>query len=242
VTLDAVLGTESVVGASILLFNKVFLLDIGIRTRAIVGRNVGDMVADEQADHVLMGWKGSRSTREHIFGSNIDPVVENAPCEVTLVKLGATENPDTVEDVVALAGEGPHAPVAARHAAEFVSTTRSETSLTLLNVQRPDEEVDPRERGEEIIADVAERAGIEYVDYEPSVVVSEDVEATLLESVAAFDTVCVGATRSGSVSQALFGSIPETIGEEVDATVAMVRGPKETTRSVREGVIDRLNE
>jgi amino acid transporter/nucleotide-binding universal stress UspA family protein len=221
-------------------------LDIGIRTRAIVGRNVGDVVldvvADEQADHVLMGWKGSRSAREHILGSNIDPVVENAPCEVTLVKLGATERPDTVEDVVALAGEGPHAPVAARRAAEFVSTTRGETSLTLLNVQRPDEEVDPRERGEEIIADVAERAGIEYVDYEPSVVVSEDVEATLLESVAAFDTVCVGATRSGSVSQALFGSIPETIGEEVDATVAMVRGPKETTRSVREGVIDRLNE
>jgi nucleotide-binding universal stress UspA family protein len=89
---------------------------------------------------------------------------------------------------------------------------------------------------------VAERAGIEYVDHESRVVVSEGVEETLLESVEAFDTVCVGATRSGSVSQALFGSIPETIGEEIDATVAMVRGPKETTRSVREGVIDRLNE
>jgi nucleotide-binding universal stress UspA family protein len=83
---------------------------------------------------------------------------------------------------------------------------------------------------------------IEYVDYESRVVVSEDVEKTLLGSVGAFDTVCVGATRSGSVSQALFGSISETIGEEVDSTVAMVRGPKETTWSVREGIIDRLNE
>ncbi|WP_137285027.1 amino acid permease [Halorussus salinisoli] len=221
-------------------------LDIGIRTRAIVGRNVGDVVVDviddEQADHVLMGWKGSRSAREHILGSNIDRVVQDAPCEVTLVKLATTERDDTVEDVVALAGEGPHAPVAARRAAEFVSTTRGDASLTLLNVQQPDEESDPRERGEEVIADVAEQAGIEYVDYETSVIVSEDVEETLLESVAAFDTVCVGATRSGSVSRALFGSIPETIGEEVDSTVAMVRGRKETTRSVREGVIDRLNE
>jgi amino acid transporter/nucleotide-binding universal stress UspA family protein len=221
-------------------------LDIGIRTRAIVGRDVGDavldVVAEEDADHVMMGWKGSRSAREHVLGSNIDPIVENAPCEVTLAKLATTERADAVEDIVALAGEGPHAPVAARRAAEFVSTTPGEASLTLLNVQEPDDETDPRERGEQVIADVAERAGIEYVDYETSVVVNDAVEETLLESVAAFDTVCVGATRSGAVSKALFGSIPETIGEEVDATVAMVRGPRETTRSVREGVIDRLNE
>ncbi len=220
-------------------------LDIGIRTRAIVGRDVGDVVLnvvdEEEADHVLMGWRGSRSAREHILGSNIDPIVQNAPCEVTLVKLATTDRVDTVDDIVALAGEGPHAPVAARRGGEFVSTTRGDASLTLLNVQRPDEEIDPRERGEEVIADVAERAGIEYMDYETKVVVSDAVEETLLETVEEFDTVCVGATRSGSVSQALFGSIPETIGEEVDATVAMVRGPKETTRSVREGLIDRLN-
>ncbi|NHN61370.1 MULTISPECIES: amino acid permease [Halorussus] len=220
-------------------------LDIGIRTRAIVGRDVGDVVLDvideEQADHVLMGWKGSRSPREHILGSNIDQVVEHAPCEVTLVKLATTERVDTVEDVVALAGEGPHAPVAARRGAELVDTTRGKGSLTLLNAQRPDDEADPRDRGEAVIADVAEAAGIEYVDYESEVVVGDDVEELLLDAVAAYDTVCVGATRSGSVSQALFGSIPETIGEEVDATVAMVRGPRQTTRSVREGLVDRLN-
>ncbi|NEU57850.1 amino acid permease [Halorussus sp. MSC15.2] len=220
-------------------------LDIGLRTRAIVGRDVGDVVLDvveeERADHVLMGWKGSRSAREHILGSNIDQVVQHAPCEVTLAKLATTERQDVVRDVVALAGEGPHAPVAARRGAELVDTSPGEGSLTLLNAQRPDDEEDPRERGEAVIADVAERAGIEYVDYESEVVVGDDIEQTLLDAVAAYDTVCVGATRSGSVSQALFGSIPETIGERVDATVAMVRGPKETARSVREGVIDRLN-
>ena len=219
-------------------------LDIGIRTRAIVGRDVGDVVLnvveDEQADHVLMGWKGSRSAREHILGSNIDQVVTHAPCEVTLAKLATTERVDEIKDIVALAGEGPHAPIAARRAAELVATTHGGGTLTLLNAQRPDEE-NPRERGEEIIADVAERAGIEYMDYDTEVVVGEDIEKTLLDAVGRYDTVCVGATRSGSVTQALFGSIPETIGEEVDATVAMIRGPKETTRSIREGLIERLN-
>ena len=220
-------------------------LDIGIRTRAIVGRDVGDVILDviddEQADQVLMGWKGSRSTREHILGSNIDQVVQQAPCEVTLVKLATTERVDTVKDVVVLAGEGPHAPVAARRGAELVDTTRGEGSLTLLNVQRPDDEGEPQEQGEAVITDVAERAGIRYMDYESRVVIGDDIEETLLDTVAAYDTVCVGATRSSSVSQALFGSIPETIGEEIDATVAIVRGPKETPRSIREGLIDRLN-
>ncbi|UPV76715.1 amino acid permease (plasmid) [Halorussus limi] len=219
-------------------------LDIGIRTRAIVGRDVGDVVLDvvedERADHVLMGWKGSRSAREHILGSNIDQVVTHAPCEVSLVKLATTERVDELKDVVALVGEGPHAPIAAGRAAELVATTREEGALTLLNAQRPDDEDDPRERGEEIIAGVAEQAGIEYMDYDTEVVVGEDIEETLLAAVSEYDTVCVGATRSGSVSQALFGSIPETIGEEVDATVAMIRGPKETTRSVREGLIEYL--
>lgn len=71
-------------------------------------------------------------------------------------------------------------------------------------------------------------------------VVDEDIEL-LLDAVAAYDTVCVGATRSSSVLQALFESLLETVGEEVDATIAMVRGSKETTRSIREGLIDRLS-
>lgn len=220
-------------------------LDIGIRTRAIVGRDVGDVVLDviddEEADHVLMGWKGSRSAREHILGSNIDQVVQHAPCEVTLVKLSTTERVDTVEDVVALVGEGPHAPVAARRGAELVVTTQGEGSLTLLNAQRPDEDGDPYDEGAAVIADVAERAGIEYMDYDSDVVVGEDVEDALLDAVAGYDTVCVGATRSGSVSQALFGSIPESIGEKVDATVVLVRGPRETTRSIKQGLIERLS-
>jgi len=53
-------------------------LDVGIRTRAIVARSVGeavlDVIEDERADHVLLGWRGGRSPREHILGSTIDPV------------------------------------------------------------------------------------------------------------------------------------------------------------------------
>ena len=221
-------------------------LDIGLQTRAIVGRNAGsvilDVIEEENADHVLLGWQGTRSRREHVLGSTIDPVIGRAPCDATLVKLG-TEGGRGEGDIMVLAGRGPHAPIAARRASEFVAAA-DDASLTLLNVQSPetdtDDESSPTERGEAVIEELAERAGIQYMSYETEIRVAEDTEQTILEAAAEYDTICVGATRSGAISQAVFGSLPETIGEEVDKTVVMARGPEESAMSVREALLRRL--
>jgi APA family basic amino acid/polyamine antiporter len=100
-------------------------LDVGLRTRAIVGRSAGsailDVIEEEDADHVLLGWEGHRSTREHVLGATIDPVVGRASCEVTLVTLGPAGG-RAEGDLMVLAGEGPHAPVAGRRAGEFLES------------------------------------------------------------------------------------------------------------------------
>ena len=221
-------------------------LDVGLRTRAIVGRNAGsailDVIDEEAADHVLLGWKGTRSRREHVLGSTIDPVISRAPCDATLVKLGP-EDGRGEGDIMVLAGAGPHAPVAARRATEFATAAGGDTSLTLLNIQEPGDDEDglsPQERGQAVIEDLADRAGIEERQYNSRVEVAEDIEGTILDAASKYDTVCVGATRSGAVSQAVFGSLPETIGEQTDRTVVMARGPEESAMSVREAIVRRL--
>ena len=221
-------------------------LDIGLRTRAIVGRNAGaailDVIEEENADHVFLGWQGTRSRREHILGSTIDPVVARATCDATLVKLGPADGRGD-GDIMVLAGEGPHAPVAARRAAEFV-TAADDASLTLLNVQPPEAETDdstaPTERGEDVIADLVVRAGIEYLTYQTQVLVAEDTEQAIVDAAEEFDTVCVGATRSSAVSQAVFGSLPEKVGADVDSTVVIARGLEESPMSIREALTRRL--
>lgn len=85
-----------------------------------------------------------------------------------------------------LVGEGPHALVAARRAAEIVSASGGALSLTLFNVQEPlaadeDSELTPEERGENVIEELAKRAGIEYMNYTSHVEVVVDVEETILE-------------------------------------------------------------
>ncbi|MFC4438009.1 MULTISPECIES: amino acid permease [Natrialbaceae] len=219
-------------------------LDIPVRTRAIVGRNAGDSILsvleEERADHVLLGWSGERRRRDVLFGTTIDPLLERAPCEVTLVK-DPTVTPDRI---VTLAGEGPHAIASAKRAGE-IQRTFSGTTLTLLNVQpEPDDgesEIDPSAVGHETITDVATGAGLEEDEYDPRVIVSDDVRETLIDAVTEYDTICIGATGTSTVAQALYGSIPQTIVQESRGTVVMARGENRAPRTFRQALVQRLS-
>ncbi|MFU8868087.1 amino acid permease [Natronococcus sp.] len=224
-------------------------LDVAIRTRSIVGRNAGDSILavleEEEADHVLLGWSGERRRRDVLFGSTIDPLLERAPCDVTLIKDPA----DSPGEIVALAGTGPHAATSARRAGEL-RRAFADGTLTLLNVQpEPDgtdgepadeDPTDPEAIGRETIAAVAEDAGLEDEEYEPRVVVADDVTEAVVETAVEYRTVVVGATGTGTVAQALYGSIPQRIVERSDGTVVMARGEQRAPRTFRQALIQRL--
>ena len=78
------------------------------------------------------------------------------------------------------------------------------------------------------------------MSYNAEVKVAEDTEQAIIEAAKEYDTVCVGATRSGPISQAVFGSLPEKVGAGVDQTVVMARGPEESPMSVRQALLRRL--
>ncbi len=219
-------------------------LDLPVRTRAIVGRNAGDILlsvlGEEDADHVLLGWSGERKRRDILFGSTIDPLLEKAPCEVTLVK-DPSERPDSI---VTLAGGGPHAVSSAKRAGEL-NRAFAGTSLSLLNVQptadgESDDAVDPETVGAELIESLAADAGLNAEEYEQRVIVTDSVRETLIEAVTEYDTICVGATGTSTVAQALYGSIPQQIVEESDGTVLMARSENRAPRTFRQALVQRL--
>lgn len=147
-------------------------------------------------------------------------------------------------DIMVLAGEGPHTPVAARRAAELVAAGNDDAALTLLNVQSPETDSDTDAsstgRSEVVIEKLVERAGIEYMSYDTQITGAEDTEQAILKAAEEYDTICIGATRSGAISKAVFGSLPEKVGEEVDRTAVMVRGPEESPMSIRQALIRRI--
>jgi nucleotide-binding universal stress UspA family protein len=172
-----------------------------------------------------------------VFGPNLDSVVEKAPCELTLMTL----HDETIGSPVALAGPGPHSSVAARRAVDFA--TVDGTVPTLLNVQRPgagdgDTAV---ARGEAVIRDVAARAGLGSEDYEMEVVVDDDIEAAILETVNHYNTICVGLSERSEASRLMFGTIAERISQEATSNVGVVRGSDEDEGSVRKLIEDQLS-
>ncbi len=207
-------------------------LGVGLRTHAIVGRNVADailrVVRQEAADEVVMGWSGTRKRRDRVLGSNIDRIIEEAPCEVTLIRPGGAP----IGDVVGFIRQDPYADIVARKAWSLAATD-SAGSLTFVNVQPTGEAADidtVREAGRATIQEAVE--GIDVQDYEMEVVVSGDIGTEIARIAAEYDTICLGVSQPGSVERILSGAISESIGEKVDGTIVLVRGKEQVRRSV----------
>jgi amino acid transporter/nucleotide-binding universal stress UspA family protein len=216
---------------------------LGLRTRAFVGHSVGsavlNVIKEERAQHLVLGWSGKRKRYQHILGSNIDTIVNNANCEITLVKSGQKE----IKDIIVLVGTGPNTVLAVRRGQQLASQNPDST-LTLLTVQPPkrdDSTIDPKTEGKGLISSVAHQVNVDDEHYTSKVIVAEDVRQALLNHITEYDTVVIGATRSTAVRQALFGSIPEEIGEKHDGNVIITRGREYKPRTVAEGIIERLS-
>jgi nucleotide-binding universal stress UspA family protein len=98
----------------------------------------------------------------------------------------------------------------------------------------------PQERGQAVIERVTANVAFNDISYDTEIVVNDDIEDAALATVGDYETVCVGATREGAVSQALFGSLPEMLSEQAPGTVVMAQSDTESPRSIREALIDRL--
>ncbi len=202
-------------------------MDVELRTSAIVSEDAGETLLDtvrtENADQALVGWRGQPENGERVFGSTLDTLVTQAPCDVSLVKI----EDDEIGTPVALAGSGPHAPVAARRAADFA--TVSDTTAVLLNVQQRagDEQNSYVKQGRETVQSVAKRGELND-EYESAVVVATDVESAVMQAVQEYDTVCVGLSEKSDLSRAMFGSLAERISRETSGNVGIVRSANST--------------
>ncbi|MFC4357041.1 amino acid permease [Halobium salinum] len=199
-------------------------MDVTLRTRAVVARDVGegilDVLEEEAADEVILGWDGTLGRDDHVFGATVDPVVRHAHCDISLVDL----RDEAVGTPVALVAPGPNAPVVAHQAVEFA--TVDEAVPTLLNVQPPRGagDSDAENRGRAVVADVAEAAGLDPDEYEVQVVVADDVGQAVVEATSRYDTVCVGLSGRVEGPRIPFGDVTERVVQDVPSNVALIRG------------------
>ncbi|XVH33484.1 amino acid permease (plasmid) [Haloferacaceae archaeon DSL9] len=195
--------------------------DVPVHRTVTIGRRVGRSIVNiarqRDSDLVVLGWRGQRKRlSDYVLGSTIDVVVDEAPCDVVVTKVTGTERPAKV--LVPTDG-GPHAAFAEEIAAAFASIGRAE--VTLLNVA-----TGARENAEALVRTRKGRvAEAEGIDASVAVADGTDIADAILAFARenAYDTIIVGAAKEGKARRALFGDIPEAVGERFEGEVLMVR-------------------
>jgi len=220
-------------------------LGVELKTRVIIGRSIFksilSYIEEKGADQLVIGWNPQTYHRNYIFGSNLDHIVKQAPCDVTLVNFKREDR----GPVVALAGAGPHSPKAIQRAYEYALLDNLKP--TLLNVQRPaqkqDGEVsDPEEVGRQMIALLAEKAGIPVDGYETKVLVSDNIEKSIIDAVESFNTVFLGISEQSTFAKILYGSVAARVAKKDNINVVMIRGKQHKHWTLKAALAKRLSE
>ncbi len=201
-----------------------------IRLDRHIGRAITDTARERRVDLMLLGWPGHTDSPHNAFGSVIDLVAVNPPCDLAVVRFRKRREPRRIL-VPTSGGANTRLAIslAIDQARRFAERTGESPVVTLLYVCVPaDACPEVRAQGFELLRHLAS----DY-DYpmEVKVLPSDDVVGGITAESAQHDLVVIGATAERLFDQVLFGTIPERVALRAPVTVMMVKGYKGPVRS-----------
>ncbi|MFC7156236.1 amino acid permease [Halomarina halobia] len=191
-----------------------------------VAKSINNVAYQRDSDLVLLGWRGQRKrVSDYALGSIIDTVVEEAPCDVSVIKTSGTSLSRRV--LVPTAG-GSNAELAEHFAAAYAE---SGAEVTLFHAVT-DGDVDG---ATSFLTDKRAALAEEGVDVDIAVEEGDDIAGTILDHArdGSFDSIVIGAAGEGILRRALFGEVPETVGAAFDGEVVMVRKHRPVQSAVK---------
>ena len=179
---------------------------------------------------MLLGWPGYTASPHHAFGSVIDLVAVNPPCDLAVVRFRKRRKPRRI--LVPTSG-GANTALSIRlaidQARRFAESTGESPTVTLLYICVPaDACPEARAAGFELLRNLASSYGYPL---EVKVQPADDVVAGIVDESAHHDLIVIGATAERLFDQVLFGTIPERVALRAPVTVMMVKGYKGPVRS-----------
>lgn len=201
-----------------------FRLQTMTRVAHNVAEGILDTAREEDVDLIVLGWRGYTRSAGASMGPIIDPVIRNAPCDVTVAK--GAEWSEAKKILVPTSG-GPNAPIAARLA--WLLSEVFGSQVTALYVQQGRATPQRMEQNRLLISDTLE--GLDFSqEPEQKVVVADSVVEGIVREAQDYDLVLLGASEEGLFDQFAFGSIPQKIAARVPRTAVIVKrfgGPTE---------------
>ncbi len=188
-----------------------------------LGRNVAEAIrktAVENASNlIVLGWPGYTNTSGRLFGSVIDPIIDDPPVDVALVRYRKRR---PIRSVLVPVAGGPNSRRAVKIAVAMgLSGEAQPARLTLLHVLPPGASQASKIRVRQAIDYIME--GVDYAPIDVSLVEGEDVARTVISESQGHDLIVLGATEEPLFKNLLLGRLPERIARDASVTVVVVK-------------------
>jgi nucleotide-binding universal stress UspA family protein len=168
----------------------------------------------KKVDMLIIGWHGRRRTRNFIFGSTIDPIIERSPCNVVMLKGG--ENLSYEKILLPLAG-GPNGYFAFELASLLVEKEGKITIFFVYNEESARRKFDIGA----FVKECTEKYRLSPDRVEVKIGYEDNTVEAILKEVEHHDLLVIGATRKPILAQLGTESIPEVISRKCSKPLIM---------------------
>jgi amino acid transporter/nucleotide-binding universal stress UspA family protein len=199
--------------------------DVPVHTMIRLGRNVAESVRktamENASDLIVLGWPGYTNTAGRLYGSVIDPIVDNPPTDIAIVRY---RDYRPLRSILVPVSDGPNSRRAVRMAVSMArASLNGPVRVTLLHVLPVGARKAAVVRAEQCLDYVQE--GLEFEAIETRLVEGSDVVDTVLEEAQTHDhdLIVIGATEEPLFKNLLLGSVSGQIARRAPVTVVMVK-------------------
>ncbi|MCD4686932.1 MAG: amino acid permease, partial [Anaerolineae bacterium] len=198
--------------------------EVPVHTMIRLGRNVAQSVrktaVENASDMIVLGWPGSTNTSGRVFGSVIDPIVDNPPTDIVVVRF--REERPLRSILVPIAG-GPNS----RRSVELAVTMAQQASngvqtrIVLFSVVPANARVSAKVRVQKFMDTMAVNLNFERVEIKTAE--NENTVDAILKEAKSHDMVIIGASEEPLFQNMLLGTVPEQVARRAVVTVIMVK-------------------
>jgi len=189
-------------------------VSFNIRAAHKVYHGVLDSVLENRGDLLILG-SGEIRARSKILGSVLDPLIQETPCDVGIMKI---KGDGKIKRVLVPTAGGPNAKLALEWGSWIVRQNKG--NLTLISVARDER---GKKRAEASLKETEKAAHLGENRIDERVIYGKNVVSAILRESTDYDLILIGASKVGLWKRIRFGTVPEKLTRLSSIPVLVVR-------------------
>jgi len=198
--------------------SKNFSISTTIRYCRNVARGIVSAIRQKKIKMLVLGWHGRPSKSTFNLGSTIDPIIEQSPCNVVVLKDCGSEK--TFKNVLIPLAGGPNGPLAVEIAAilhDEKSTDQGKITVFSVDTGKGTFDLD------KFLDDQAARLHLDRDRFDTKIKKAKNPVTAILKEAKNYDLVVIGTGQKPMILQFARASIPEIVARRCGKPVVMVK-------------------